>query len=129
MAIQSIAQPKTQSRPFAAHFPFLIEIKMQIGDIQKTKQKIILAPNESLAGHYGIYSESHSSDNLDWQDNFEYAYDMNGDLAYQIKSCKILSKSDYSTLKKFFPVHGYIEEDLRDAGNYLKIKNQSKLNG
>ncbi len=93
---------------------YMVELKLQIGEYEKTAKTLVVASNETDAGKYALALECHG--NAELIDGNE-ASDMGGEMLYSVSKVTKLPKSHVNVLKKHFNVFTYSPEFMSDTFN------------
>ena len=92
--------------------PYLVKLKIRIGEQEKETTTIVIADNEHDAGVMAQVLECHGGEH--WEN--ETVYDLHGELAYRVKSVTELTPPDADILKKHL---GHYEYNANDVANSI----------
>jgi hypothetical protein len=77
---------------------FIVDLELQIGEYEKGSVHVIDAPTKSHAMLQALADESHGNANMDSCDGVWW--DMGGEMAYSVRSCREVSEDVVKTLVK-----------------------------
>jgi hypothetical protein len=101
---------------------FLVSLKIQAGEYEKSSSCLVSANTEALAVDYAIYLEAHDPDTLDWDDNG--ASDLGWEFYYTGSGTKEVPAEEAQILAKYFTLHECDRAQLTAAGNWLTTQEQ-----
>lgn len=88
---------------------YWVELKLQIGELEKSGYALVVAANEKDAGKFALVLECHGNAKFETDD---VVYDMGGGMAYSIRKVIKLPKSQVEVLKQHFDEFTYNEETI-----------------
>jgi hypothetical protein len=77
---------------------FMVDLKLQIGEYEKSAVHLIDAESKQKAMLQALADESHGNANMDTNDGIWW--DMGGEMAYSVRSCREVSEDVVKTLVK-----------------------------
>jgi len=91
--------------------PYLVTLKLQIGEYEKVSISVVDADNDHDAGVMAQVLECHGNEH--WEN--ETVYDLGGEFAYRVRSVTELTPPDADILKKHLSHYRYNADEVANS--------------